>query len=43
MYEKMASLLNIQVHTLVGIDETVMNMTKNDLTRGGENGVLVGF
>ena len=31
MYEKMARLLNIQVHTLVGIDETVMSMTKDDL------------
>ena len=27
----MARLLNIQVHTSVGIDETVMNMTKDDL------------
>ena len=27
----MALLLNIQVHTSVGIDETVMNMTKDDL------------
>ena len=27
----MASLLNIQVHTSVGINKTVMNMTKDDL------------
>ena len=27
----MASLLHIQVYTSVGIDDTVMNMTKDDL------------
>ena len=31
MYEKMERLLNIQVHTSVGINETVMEMTKDDL------------
>ena len=31
MYEKMVSLLNIQVHTSVGIDNTVKEMTKDDL------------
>ena len=31
MYKTMARLLNIEVHTSVGIDETVMNMTKDDL------------
>ena len=31
MYEKMARLLNIQVRTSVGIDATVMKMTKDDL------------
>ena len=31
MYEKMARLLNIQVHTLVGIDLALDGMTKDDL------------